>query len=406
MTLFRTHAPARKRDIDHPEDGDGGWSVYQPSQPTATWSIDLVTAARPLIALLALILTACAAGKFRYDRYQDGEEVDVRDLEELIADGSKPSSIAGELKVEQVDYDFSSEKDEYRLGKNDVLNIFVLDHPELSSQRVNLGEISGTTIRKDGKIHLPVVGSLQAEGLTLSEFESALQAEVTKYVVDPHVHIEILRHESQKFYVLGHVVEPGVFPVDGDTTLVEAVGMAGGIPPTADLESATVVRNGQLLPISLADVLRRGDVSRNVFMQGGDLVYVPDNVAKKVYVLGEVVQPTAVQVERDSMTLAEALATARGPTPASARRELAVIRGGFAKPIVYRLELEKALLYDDQIKLRPGDRVVVAPTGLVTASRYMQQILPFLVGTQALGLAASGATNVARQAAAAQGGSN
>jgi polysaccharide export outer membrane protein len=357
---------------------------------------------RALIASLALAaITACSAGKFRYDRYKDGEEVDVRDLEELLRDGAAPSPLSDELQVEQVDYDFSADKDEYRLGKNDVLNIFVLDHPELSSQRVNLGEISGTTIRKDGKIHLPVVGALKAEGLTLTEFEAALQTEVARYVVSPHVHIEILQHESQKFYVLGEVIHPGVFPVDGDTTLIEAVGLAGGIPPTADLESATVVRNGQLLPINLADILRRGDVSRNVHMQAGDLVYVPDNVAKKVYVLGEVRQPTAVQIERGSVTLAEALATAQGPTPASARRELAVIRGGFAKPIVYRIDLEKALLYDDQIKLRPGDRVVVAPTGLVTASRYMQQVLPFLVGVQALGLAASGATNVATQAAAA-----
>jgi polysaccharide export outer membrane protein len=344
--------------------------------------------------------TACSAGKFRYDHYSDGEEVDVRDLEELIADGSAP--VADALEVEQVGYDFTAEKDEYRLGKNDVLNIFVLDHPELSSQRVDLGEISGTTIRKDGTIHLPVVGSLQAEGSTLSELEGALQTEVARYVVSPHVHVEILRHESQKFFVLGEVARPGAFPVDGDTRLIEAVSLAGGIPSTADLESATVVRDGKLLPINLADILRRGDVSRNVYMKDGDLVYVPDNVAKKVFVLGEVVQPTAVRIERDSVTLAEALAAARGPTPASARRELAVIRGGFAKPVVYRFELEKALLYDDQIKLRPGDRVVVAPTGLVTASRYMQQLLPFLVGAQALGLAASGASNVAGQAAAAQ----
>jgi polysaccharide export outer membrane protein len=371
--------------------------------PLAFATIPRFVDVRPLIAsVLAAALTACAAGKFRYDRYEDGEEVDVRDLEELIADGSAKSPIAEDLAVEQVDYDFASEKDEYRLGKNDVLNIFVLDHPELSSQRVNLGEISGTTIRKDGKIHLPVIGSLPAEGLTLSEFEGALQTEVARYVVSPHVHVEILRHESQKFYVLGEVVRPGVFPVDGDTTLVEAVSLAGGIPPTADLESATVVRDGQLLPINLADILRRGDVSRNVYMRDGDLIYVPDNVAKKVYVLGEVKEPTAVQIERDSVTLAEALATAKGPTPASARRELAVIRGGFAKPVVYRIELEKALLYDDQIKLRPGDRVVVAPTGLVTASRYMQQILPFLVGTQALGIAAQGASNIATQAAATQ----
>lgn len=351
------------------------------------------------VAWLLAAELACAAGGFRYDTQRHGDQVDVRDLEELIADGA---ALADALAVEQVAYDFTAEKDEYHLGKNDVLDIFVLDHPELSSQRVELGQLAGTTIRKDGHLHLPVIGSLPAAGSTLAQLEARLEAELARYVVAPHVHVEILRHESQKFFVLGEVARPGVFPVDGDTTLVEALGMAGGVPPTADLESATVVRDGQLLPINLADILRRGDVSRNVYMQDADLVYVPDNVAKKVFVLGEVVEPSAVPIERDSLTLAEALAGAHGPTPASARRELAVIRGGFAKPVVYRIDLEQALLYDDQIKLRAGDRVVVAPTGLVTASRYMQQVLPFLVGAQALGLAASGATNVARQVTAAQ----
>jgi polysaccharide export outer membrane protein len=357
-----------------------------------------------LVAVLGLsTTTACAAGKLRYDRYPDGDEVEVRDLDELIADGSAPSGLAGALSVEQAVYDFSAEKDEYHLGKNDVLDIFVFDHPELSSPRAELGQVVGTTIRKDGNLHLPIVGSLPAEGATLSELEAALQTAIARYVVSPHVHVEILRHESQKFFVLGEVARPGVFPVDGDTTLVEALSLAGGIPATADLESATVVRDGEILPINLADVLRRGDVSRNIYMKDRDLVYVPDNVAKKAFVLGEVVQPTAVQIERDSVTLAEALAAARGPTPASARRELAVIRGGFAKPIVYHIELEKALLYDDRIKLRSGDRVIVAPTGLAMASRYMQQLLPFLVGAQALGFTASGASNVAAQAAV-QGG--
>lgn len=353
---------------------------------------------RIALAALLVVLVACAAGRHRYDRLdEDKDDVDLRDLDELIADSDAPAH--QDLAVEQVKYDFNAEKDEYRLGANDVLEIFVLDHPELSSQRVNLGEISGTTIRKDGKIHLPVIGELQAEGRTLTEFEDALRTEAARYIVDPEVHVEILRYEAKKFYVLGEVARPGAFPVDGDTTLIEAIGMAGGVPPTGDLESATVVRKGELLPINLADVLRRGDVSRNVYMRPGDLVYVPDNVGQKVFVLGEVKQPRVVPIERNHVTLAEALAAAGGPTPASARRELAVIRGGFAKPIVYRIDLDKALLYDHQIKLRSGDRVVVAPTGLVTASRYMQQILPFLLGAQALGIAAQGGLNIATTAA-------
>lgn len=349
-----------------------------------------------VLAAIVVMSGGCTAGRFRYDKLAKKDaNVEMRDLEDLIRD-SGPEGLTGEVKVEQLDYDFTAERDEYRLGKNDVLNIFVLNHPELSSQRVELGQISGTTIRKDGKIHLPVVGALQAEGSTLTEFEERLRTEIARYVVDPQVSVEILRHESQKFYVLGGVLKPGAFPVDGDTTLLEALGMAGGVPPDVDLESATVVRNGELLPINLGDLLRRGDVSRNIYMRGGDLIYVPDNVGKNVYVLGEVQRPGVVPIQRGGrVSLGEALAVAGGPTPAKARREIAVLRGGFAKPIVYRVDLDKALMYDEAIALRPGDRVVVAPTGLSTASEYMKQILPFLLGAQALGLAAQGGGNIA-----------
>lgn len=349
--------------------------------------------------MAALLLTACATGKFRYDRLDEEKDgVELRDLEELLVDSSAP--IANDMSVETLDYDFKLNKDEYRLGNNDVLSVFVLGHPELSSQRVNLGEISGTTIRKDGNVHMVIIGELRAAGLTLTEFEAKLQVRAADFIVDPQVSVEILEYGSQKFYVLGEVPRPGAFAVDGDTTLLEGVGLAGGIPPTADLEGATVIRGGKLMPISLADILRRGDVSRNIYLRDGDVVHIPDNVAKKVHVLGEVQRPMSVAIERDSVSLAEALATAGGPSPARARRELAVIRGGYAKPVVYIIDLEKALLFDDSIKLRSGDRVIIAPTGLSTSSRYMEQILPFLRGVQAVGIAAQGASNIATQAAA------
>ena len=354
-----------------------------------------------LIALAGVLAlsSACATGKFRYDKLDEEKDgVELRDLEELLADGQAP--LSSEIEVEQLDYDFKAEKDEYRLGKNDVLNIFVLGHPELSSQRVNLGEISGTRVRKDGKVHMPIIGELDAEGLTLNEFEDALQDRAATYIIEPQVSVEILEHASQKFYVLGQVPRPGAFPVDGDTTLLEGLGMAGGIPPEADLEMATVIRDGKLMPINVADVVRRGEIRGNVFMRNGDVIHIPDNVAKKVHVLGEVQNPLSVPITRDSVSLGEALASAGGPTPARARREIAVIRGGFAKPVVYIVDLERAILFDDRIKLRPGDRVVVAPTGLSTSSRYMEQILPFLRGVQAVGIAAQGAANVTTQAAA------
>lgn len=347
----------------------------------------------------ALLLGGCATGSFRYDRLDEKRDnVELRELDDLVADG-----VRGPVRAQQVEYDFEHERDEYVLGKNDVLSIFVMDHPEMSSQRVDLGQISGTTVRKDGYVYMPVVGKLRAAGLTITQFEDALRERAAAFVVNPQVSVEILEYASQKFHVLGNVRNPGTFPVDGDTTLLEALSLAGGIDDKGNLEAATVVRGGQLLPINVADLVKRGDVSRNIYMRAGDLVYVPDGSQDKVYVLGEVQVPRVVPIEQGRMTLAEAIAAAGGPTPARARRELAVIRGGYAKPIVYVIDLEEALVVDDRVLLRPGDRVVVAPTGLSTASRYMQQILPFLMGAQAVGLAAQGATNVATQAAAAAG---
>lgn len=360
--------------------------------------------------LLALALPACTTARYRYDRIgkkkaKDGE-VELKTLEDLIADGRDRTGMApGEalgIDRDVVDYDFANDKDEYTLGPNDVLNIFVMDHPEMSSQRVNIGEISGTTIAKDGHIYMPVIGKVNASGMSLVEFRDQLIGEASKYIVDPQVSVEILTYESKKFFVLGEVTRPGAFPVDGSTTLLEGLGLAGGVKPTGNLEAAYVARDGQLMPINLADVLLRGDVSRNVFMHHGDVVYVPDTSDQKVFVLGEVETPTAVPIARNRITLAEALAMAGGPTRAESRKEIAVLRGGFAKPVVYTMDMEEALLYDEQILLQPGDRVVVAPTGLATSSRYMRQILPFLQGAQAVGIAAQGAGNVTNSVAATQ----
>jgi polysaccharide export outer membrane protein len=276
----------------------------------------------------------------------------------------------------------------------------MLGHPEIGSRESTPGNRLGITVRKDGNVWLPVIGPVLAEGQTLVEFEAALRKAASRFYVDPQVSVEILEHESQKFFVVGEVRQPGAFPVDGDTTLLEALTLAGGVPETGDLTSATVVRGGKQLPIDLHSLAKQGDLSRNVFMRAGDVVFIPDNSVQKVFVLGEVKNPGVVKIARTQLTLAEALATTGGPTPARARRELAIIRGGFAEPVVYRIDLEKALLLDDQIRLRPGDRIVVAPTGLATASRYMEQFLPFLVGAQAIGLAAQGGVTVANRVAA------
>lgn len=360
---------------------------------------------RALSALSALfmllIVTSCSTSQYRFDRLEPTDGVEVRDLEDLIADGKAPGGGLG-LRVSELAYDFTDERDEYRIGKNDVLAIFVAGHPDMSSQRQSPAEAAGTVVEKDGNVYLPIAGPVRAEGLSITDFRTKLQQTLARFVIRPDVSVGIVRHESQKFYVLGQVQRPGALPVDGDTTLLEALSIAGGATPRGDLETAYVLRDGQLLPINLGDMLLRGDISRNVYMRHGDVVYVPDNADQKIFVLGEVMRPSVVPITHSRITLAEGIAAAGGPTPAMARRELAILRGGYAKPVVYTIDLDQALLHDHEIVLKPGDRVVLAPTGLATSSRYMEQVMPFLRGIQAIGIAMSGATSVASQAAVLQ----
>lgn len=356
----------------------------------------------PIGATLVALLMACTTSRYRFDRLKEKDGIEVRDLEDLIADGKAPGGGLG-LRVSELQYDFKDERDEYRIGKNDVLSIFVVGHPDVSSQQKNPAETAGTVVEKDGNVYLPVVGQVRAEGLTIAEFRTKLQQTLARFVLRPELSVGIVRYESQKFYVLGQVQRPGALPVDGDTTLLEALSVAGGITASGDVESAYVLRDGKLLPINLGDMLLRGDISRNVYMRHGDVVYVPDNADQKIFVLGEVMRPSVVPIARNRITLAEGIAAAGGPTPAMARRELAILRGGYAKPIVYTIDLEQALLHDHEIVLKPGDRVVLAPTGLATSSRYMDQVWPFLRGVQAIGIAVTGAAGVAAQAAVIQG---
>jgi polysaccharide biosynthesis/export protein len=285
------------------------------------------------------------------------------------------------LSIERVATALPPQVDEYEIGPNDVLNILVLGHEELSSVRDFNKGIVGTIVKKDGNIYLPIVGKIRAAGYSVEEFHEVLRDQLKAYVVDPQVSIDVLKYESQKFFVLGFVKEPGAFPVDGDTTLLEAIGLAKGVLAGASLERAYVIRNGELLPINLADLLLRGDTSRNVYMKDRDLVYIPSGADQKVYVLGEVRMPGAVLIEDGRLSLAQALAEAGGLLAIEADDDsIKLIRGSWQEPTVYTLGYDTVLEEGDRIQLRAGDRIVVAPTALTTMTRYMQQILPFLEG--------------------------
>jgi polysaccharide export outer membrane protein len=323
---------------------------------------------------VAALLLACGANPH-------GKEGKLEDLYAAPDDAEAIPLSSRALTVETIATELPPQMDEYKIGPNDVLNIVVLQHEELSSIRDFNKGIVGTVVKKDGFIYVPIIGKVQAAGLTVQEFQERLQEHLKQFVVDPQLSVDILKYESQKFYVLGFVTAPGAFPVNGNTRLLEAIGLAKGVLADGSLDRAYFVRGRTLLPINFAELLLRGDTSRNVYMQDGDLVYVPSGKDQKVYVLGEVREPGAVAIENGRLSLAQALAEVGGLMPIEARKgSIKLIRGSWQEPTVYTLKYDTILEEGDKILLRAGDRIVVAPTGLTTLSRYMQQILPLLTG--------------------------
>jgi protein involved in polysaccharide export with SLBB domain len=102
---------------------------------------------------------------------------------------------------------------------------------------------------------------------------------------------------------------PGVYPLNGPTTLLEALAGAGGTlsfvgqretplsvisEDLADLEHSFIIRNGHMLPIDFDRLLNRGDLSQNIYVMPDDFIFLTPSAAKEVYVFGAVGQPRPV----------------------------------------------------------------------------------------------------------------
>lgn len=127
--------------------------------------------------------------------------------------------------------------DDYRIGPSDLLEISVFQVPELSrTVRVNAR----------GGLTLPLIGEIQAGGLTGQQLETLLAQKLKEtYLQDPQVSVFIKEFVSQRVTVGGSVNKAGVFPISGKTTLMQAIAMAGGLHKLANENDIKVFRDKQ-----------------------------------------------------------------------------------------------------------------------------------------------------------------
>ena len=167
----------------------------------------------------------------------------------------------------------------YTLGPNDIVEITVRRHPEFS------GEYA---INSEGKIEYKFVGDVVVEGLTKANLVERLTEILEEYIIEPEVDVTIMAYLSKVFYVVGEVGRPGKFYMRGNTiTTREALVQAGLPMQTAALKGCRLIKPSQkggnnYETFNALKLLYEGDLSENLVMQPGDVLYVPSTVMAKI----------------------------------------------------------------------------------------------------------------------------
>ncbi|BBB90133.1 MAG TPA: polysaccharide biosynthesis/export family protein [Methylomusa anaerophila] len=162
----------------------------------------------------------------------------------------------------------------YQLSPGDVLSISVWGIQELQVKEV--------IIRPDGKIAVPLVGEVQAAGVSPAGLSEALTSSLSEYIRDPKVAVNVGKFHTTRVYVLGQVAKPGLYELEKQHNLLDAVGIAGGYTKDAAKKKIFIIRNGNTgesepLKANLYDLLNKGDMSQNYTLNEGDVVYLTDN---------------------------------------------------------------------------------------------------------------------------------
>ena len=294
----------------------------------------------------------------------------------------------GQLKQSLAGPVANSVTEDYRIGPQDLLEISVFEAPELNR---------AVRVSASGEISIPLVGAVQASGLTPKALEFVLQELLRRtYMKDPHVSVFMKEMQSHPVSVFGAVKKPGVFQIDGPKSLVEILSMAEGlaedagdtvivmrgaalsggqvpapdsstpkskpnVPAANDTQASEDPPGSATVESSLKNLLESGDPRYNVTVYPGDVVKVTR--AGVVYVEGDVKKPGGFMLKtNENISVLQAVALAEGLTRTAAGSHARIIRTneGTGARTEIPIDLNKILAGGlTDAMLRPNDIVFV-----------------------------------------------
>lgn len=161
--------------------------------------------------------------------------------------------------------------DEYRIQPGDQLDIKFFYSPELNEQ---------LPVRPDGRIALQLAQEVRAAGLTPAELTAVLKEIYSKELKKPDVVVIVRSFGNQRVYVDGQVAKPGLIPLTGPTTILQAITQAGGFVYTGNSADVVLIRRGHknepvAMLVNIEKVYSGTDLGQDLYLKPFDIVYVP-----------------------------------------------------------------------------------------------------------------------------------
>lgn len=158
----------------------------------------------------------------------------------------------------------------YTINPGDLLEISVWKEPDLQRQ---------VLVRPDGAFSFPLSGDILAVGRTVEDVRQELTSRLSTYIPDLVVTVTVAEINGNKIYVIGQVKTPGVFVVNPRVDVIQALSIAGGMTPFAQVNNIKILRRQgsqqAILNFRYSDIIKGDNLHQNILLEVGDVVLVP-----------------------------------------------------------------------------------------------------------------------------------
>jgi polysaccharide biosynthesis/export protein len=237
-------------------------------------------------------------------------------------------------------------------------------------------------VSSGGNASLPMLGNIKLAGLSTSMAENVIARSLQErgFFNDPHVSVFVKEYATGGISVLGEVQKPGIYPLLGNRTLLDAISAAGGTTPKAGRSVSITHRDQPDSPETIMLSRENGQSMSNSKLRPGDTVEVTK--AGMVYVVGDVKEPTGIIMDNPHLTVLQAIALAHGTNPTASLGSAKLIHKSTSAPQETSIPLDTILAgKTPDLELQPDD-IVFVPNSLAKSAtrRGLEAILQTATG--------------------------